>query len=97
MAVKGCHMAELIYQFPDPVRSTDDVLYVVQVWAEHDDHRWHGWLVFVAADGRILRTARETTQASRDAMYIWTVGLRPIYLDGALTRAVPPSAETSAA
>ena len=89
-------MAELIHQYGAAVVSTDGVSYVAQAWAEQDD-RWHGWLVFIAADGRILRTARETTQASRDAMIVWAMGLRPVYLDGALARAFPPTAELPAA
>ena len=89
-------MGELIHQFAEPVNAADGVAYVAQVWAEFDT-RWHGWLVFIAADGRILRTGRETSQASRDAMAVWAAGLRPIYLDGALARAVPPSAEMPAA
>jgi hypothetical protein len=89
-------MAELIHQFTGPVISADGVSYVAQAWAERED-RWHGWLVFIAADGRILRTARETTQATRDAMIVWAMGIRPVYLDGALARAFPPTAELPAA
>lgn len=89
-------MAEMIHQYAAPVESADGVSYIAQAWAERDD-RWHGWLVFISADGRILRTARETTQATRDAMVVWAMGLRPVYLDGALTRAFPPSAELPAA
>jgi hypothetical protein len=89
-------MAELIHQYAAPVVASDGVSYVAQVWAEHDD-RWHGWLVFIAADGRILRTGRETTQASRDAMIVWAMCLRPVYLDGALGRAFPPTSELPAA
>ena len=89
-------MAEIIHQYGAPVVGTDGVSYVAQAWAERDE-RWHGWLVFIAADGRILRTAQETTQASRDAMIVWAMGLRPVYLDGALGRAFPPTAELPAA
>jgi len=87
---------ELICQFRDPVRSGEGVAYVAQVWARRDD-RWHAWLVFIAADGRILRTARETIQASRDAVRDWAAALRPADLHVALARAVPPSAELPAA
>jgi len=89
-------MAELMYQYPDPVVSPEGVAYVAQAWAEQDA-RWHGWLVFIAADGRILRTPRETTQRSGDAMLVWAMGRRPVYLAGALARAIPPSAELPAA
>ncbi len=89
-------MAELIHQFSDPIRSKDGVPFVAQVWAESDD-RWYAWLVFIAADGRILRTARETSYESRDAVRAWAASLRPRALAVALSHAVPPSANRPAA
>ena len=88
--------AELIHQFRDPVPSADGVLYVAQAWAARD-HGWNGWLVFIAADGRILRTERETTQPSRDALRRWVAQLADADLRAALQRAVPPNAELPAA
>jgi len=88
--------AELVYQFREPVRAPDGVTYVAQAWGQRNS-RWHGWLVFIAADGRILRTAREKVYASRDAVLVWAVSLRPADLGRALARAVPPSAELPAA
>lgn len=88
--------AELIHQFRDPVPSPDGVLYVAQAWAERN-HGWHGWLVFIAADGRILRTPLETTRRSRNAMHVWASDLSDAHLRGALQRAVPPSEEMPAA
>lgn len=89
-------MAELIYQFPVPVRSADGVPYVAQAWAERNDG-WHGWLVFIAVDGRILRTARGTTHATRDAVAVWALTHQLDGLRRALGHAVPPSAELPAA
>ncbi len=89
-------MTELIHQFRDPVYSADGVPYVVQAWAEREA-RWHGWLVFIAADGRILRTARESTHRTRDAVRVWAAGLDLRALSRALARAVPPSASLPAA
>jgi hypothetical protein len=88
--------AELIHQFRDPVSSPDGVLYVAQAWADRDDG-WHGWLVFIAADGRILRTSRETTGRSRQAMRGWAARLRAAHLREALARAGPPSEAMPAA
>ena len=88
--------AELIHQFRDPVPSPDGVLYVAQAWAARD-HGWTGWLVFIAADGRILRTERETMQSSRDAIRRWVAALAAQDLRAALQRAVPPNAELPAA
>ena len=96
MATKVKDNAELIHQFREPVRSPDGVPYVAQAWGEGGGE-WHAWLVFIAADGRILRTAREKIYASRDAVLVWAVALRAADLTRALARAVPPSAELPAA
>jgi hypothetical protein len=89
-------MAELIHQYRDPVRSADGVAYVAQAWG-HGNGRWHGWLVFIAADGSILRTAREKVYTTRHAVVVWAMALRSADLSRALARAVPPTAELPAA
>ena len=89
-------MAELIHQFSDPVRSASGVPYVAQVWGE-GDAGWSGWLVFIAVDGRVLRTARSTPRAGRDAIRTWALGLRPAHLSRALARAIPASEALPAA
>jgi len=89
-------VAELIYQLPAPFQSPDGVSYVVQAWAELDG-AWHGWLVFIAADGSILRTGRLTSYANRDRLRRWAVRLRRRALTTALERAVPPTSEHPAA
>jgi hypothetical protein len=89
-------MAELIHQFPDPVRSAAGVPYVAQVWGE-GDARWSGWLVFIAVDGHILRTVRSTPRSNRDAVRRWALGLRPAHLSRALARAIPASEALPAA
>jgi hypothetical protein len=94
--MKAKDSAELIYQVRQPVRAADGTAYVAQAWGQRND-RWHAWLVFIAADGRILRTAREKAYASRDAVLVWAVALRAADLARALARAVPPSAELPAA
>jgi len=85
----------MIYQYREPVRAKGG-LYVAQAWAQHDA-RWHTWLVFIGADGSILRTPREKTYASRDAVLVWAVSLRAPDLGRALTRAVPATADLPAA
>jgi hypothetical protein len=89
-------MAELIYQYREPVRASDGVPHVAQAWAQRNG-RWHTWLVFIAVDGRIVRTPREKTYASRDAVLVWAVSLRADELTRALARAVPATAELPAA
>ena len=89
-------MAEMIHQLPDLVRAPDGVSYVVQVWGENDE-RWHGWLVFIAADGSILRTGREMSKVSRAALLVWAMKLGRAQVKRALGRAFAPSAERPAA
>jgi hypothetical protein len=48
---------------------------------------WHGWIEFVAADGKRLRSPRETTQPNRENTVYWATGLSPVYLEGAFARA----------
>jgi hypothetical protein len=95
-AQAGNDVAELIHQFHDPIRSTDGVPYVVQVWGE-PDQGWHGWLVFIAVDGSMLRTARLTSRRSRDLLHRWATRLRARALADALTQGIPPSAKLPAA
>lgn len=53
------------------------------------DGTWVGWLEFEAAtDGSRHRTPRETTQPNRTALEYWATGLTPVFLQGALTRAL---------
>jgi len=89
-------MAALIQQFSDPIHSDDGVSYVVQAWAERAG-AWQGWLVFIAADGSILRTTPLTSSSSRDMVRRWAARLPRRALTAALARAIPPSAELPAA
>jgi hypothetical protein len=54
-----------------------------------DDGRWEGWLEYIdVSDGRMLSTPVETIQPDRKALRYWATGLQPVYLEGALARAV---------
>ena len=95
MAVRPV-MPEMIHQLRDLVPSPAGVPYVVQVWGDVNAD-WQGWLVFIAADGSMLRTGREISEGSREALVAWARRLRPDDVSGALARAFPPSAERPAA
>jgi hypothetical protein len=86
-------MSEAIHVFQTPI-AHGTRSWTVQAWGEAlDDGRWEGWLVFVPADGTLpLATARETTQASREALAYWAGGLAPTYLEGAFKRAIATAA-----
>jgi hypothetical protein len=48
-----------------------------------------GWLVFFpVGGGQAIATERETTQATFEALTVWAAGLTPVYLEGALARAI---------
>ena len=84
-------MDERIHTFSESITGPDGVRYRVHAYgALNDLGTWNGWLVFEPeGGGRALRTDRETTQPERDDLEYWASGLEPIYLDGALGRAVP--------
>lgn len=51
---------------------------------------WDGWLVFFPVGGgtAIAPPGPETTQRTLEALTVWAAGLRPVYLEGALARAL---------
>jgi hypothetical protein len=79
-----------------PLVLADRRVYTAQACGrERGDGTWEGWLEFVPNDGSlVLRTQRETTQASRVDLEYWAGGLTPVYLQGALERTLtaPPRA-----
>lgn len=83
-------MAEVLVQFTTPVKSEDGVLYMPRAWGGiADDGLWNGWIEFTAEDtGKMVRSARETTQPNRDDVLYWAEGLTAVYLEGALKRAL---------
>ena len=55
------------------------------------DGMWQGWMEFLpVAEGTPLRTGRETTQPNHTDLLYWATGLTPVYLEGALERALRP-------
>src|SRR5688572_2157343 len=91
-------MAVLIRQLTTPLR-LGEIIYAARVWGvQRDDGLWEGWIEFVSADGIVkLSTGRETVQSSADALGYWAGGLEPVYLDGALARAIDLAAHARAA
>ena len=79
----------LAHDFLEPFVASDGQQFVVRAYGqERADGTWIGWLTFVGTDGQtVKRTARETTQSSRDHLAYWASGLQPSYLDGAYSRA----------
>ena len=88
-------MARTIAQFDTPILDVDGVQYQAKACGrEREDGLWEGWLEFENLQtGKIVRTIRETTQPNLTDITYWATGLTPVYLEGALARALegPPS------
>ena len=85
-------MAEVLTEFEATVRDESGREYIARACGrECPDGHWEGWLEFVPLDGGVVvRSARETTQPNRVDTEYWATGLTPIYLEGALRRALAP-------
>jgi hypothetical protein len=88
-------MFERIHQYE--LMTKDGRWYRPRAYANpRSDSRWDGWLVFVPlAGGQAIATDRETTQATRADVALWAAGLGPVYLDGALERALALADESA--
>jgi len=87
-------MAEMLLCYQAPVEGPDGTEYEARAWgAPIDDVLWEGWVEFVPLDGGSpVRSPRETTQPNRVGTRYWATGLEPVYLEGALLRALAASA-----
>lgn len=85
-------MSELLAQFAEPVVGGDRTRYRAQACgAATNDGRWEAWIEFSPVDGGpSVRSPRETTQPNKTDAEYWATGLTPIYLEGALRRALKP-------
>jgi hypothetical protein len=85
-------VAEVFVEFAEPVVSEDGATYIARACGgETDNGTWQGWLEFVPVEsGKPVRSGRETTQPNRQDTEYWATGLTPIYLEGALDRALNP-------
>ena len=79
-------------QFTDPVTGDSGDSFIARACgAVAPDGMWHGWIEFVPVSGGApLRSGRETTQPNRQDAFYWASGLTPVYLEGALQRALKP-------
>ncbi len=94
-------MAEVLVEFTEPIMSADGRSYAARACGgEMPDGMWQGWIEFLPIEeGDPIRSGRETTQPNRTDTLYWATGLTPVYLEGALHRALnplvrPPARET---
>ena len=85
-------MAEVFVTYSDPIAAGGGTTFHARACGRQmDDGRWEGWIEFESTDGtEVLRSGRETTQPNRDDTAYWATGLTPVYLEGALHRALEP-------
>ena len=85
-------MAEVLTEFETTIKDESGREYIARACGrECPDGHWEGWLEFVPLDGGVVvPSARETTQPNRVDTEYWATGLTPIFLEGALRRALAP-------
>ena len=84
---------EFVHQFRTQIARPDGTRYVARAYTDQETigTLWEAWLVFFPMDGgTAVATDRETTQSKRDDVDYWASGIEPIYLEGALVRALEP-------
>lgn len=90
-------MAEVFVEFVEPVMAKDGRNFLARACgSEMDSHLWQGWVEFVPMDSGVpISSGRETTQPNRQDTEYWATGLTPVYLEGALERALNPLARAA--
>ena len=90
-------MAEVLVTFTTPTRAKDGDLYYARVLGrKRHDGLYEGWLEFMlAGSDEVILTQRETEQPNRTDLKYWAEGLTAVYLEGALERALHPTAVTA--
>jgi hypothetical protein len=91
---------ELIHEFLSQIADADGHAYNARAIGRQRRGRtvWEGWLEFTPVGGRgiVRRSQVETTQPNREALEYWATGLEPVYLEGALERAISSRANSRA-
>jgi hypothetical protein len=80
----------LVHVYKKSIRSPDGRTWVAQAWANKLLRgEWRGWFAFLPDDGgEPAWTDPETTQARLAWIRYWASGIQPLYLEGALARAL---------
>jgi hypothetical protein len=88
--VKEQAVAETLVEFQEHVISPDGTVYEARACGgPMPGGNWQGWIEFIPLNGgEPVRSRRETTQPNRADTVYWATGLTPVYLEGALRRAL---------
>jgi hypothetical protein len=86
--------SETLVTFDLPVKGPDGRPYAARVCGrDRPDGLYEAWIEFedtVAPEAPVVRTTRESTQPNHADLVYWASGLTPVYLEGALARAMKP-------
>ena len=87
---EGNDMGETLLQYQAMVVGPDGTRYEARACGgPMPGGTWQGWIEFAPlGGGEPVRSARETTQPNRADTEYWATGLTPVYLEGALRRAL---------
>ncbi|RPI55506.1 MAG: AAA family ATPase [Acidobacteria bacterium] len=93
MASSDLHrMGDVLLEFEELVLARDGTAYHARACggkAPDNTSHWHGWIEFAPVrSGPVVLTPRETTQPDRANTARWANSLTPVYLEGALVRAL---------
>ena len=86
-------MSEILVQFAELVTDENGRPYLARACGAPmpNDTLWQGWIEFIPVEGGpTIASGRETTQPNRTDTEYWATGLTPVYLEGALQRALHP-------
>lgn len=93
-------MSNVIHDFAYEVTDADGHVYSARAMGRPRKGRtvWEGWLEFTPLGGRgiVRRSPIETTQPNREALEYWASGVEPVYLEGALERAIASRSDSRA-
>jgi hypothetical protein len=84
-------MSEVLLQYDTVLTADDGSRWVARACGRPGQGTmWEGWIEFVPleSESRPIRSRRESTQPSRESLVYWATGLTPVYLKGALDRAL---------
>jgi len=83
-------MARVVRAIREPLVTTSGGVYTARICGrQRTEGVWDGWVEYEPNDGSpVLRTPRETTQPKLTDLEYWAGGLTPVYLEGALERAI---------
>ena len=83
-------MACVLFEYESAIKAPDGVAYRARACgSDLDDGTWQGWIEYLPPKGgRVLLSPHETLQANKSDLMHWAAELTPVYLEGALGRAL---------